>query len=152
MKTGLGSPQAVLGRKRAKKMPGPASAKRAAGEKESESDSDNEANREEERQRRLTIGKLQKLRDVAASIDPKNAKLRSQNLRVDIKALGADINFELSKSNQKVIESQLGELAAKKKLKKRQRDGEGEMSEDEDSQIDRLCNLGTLKRSHTASG
>ena len=36
-----------------------------------------------------------------------------------------------------MIESQLGELAAKKKLKKRQRDGEGEMSEDEDSQIDR---------------
>ena len=110
-----------------------------------------------------------------------------------------------------MIESQLGELAAKKKLKKRQRDGEGEMSEDEDSQIDRhdelegggdkerplsphqllssshrhgrmktfvvtftfvpsvsplstltvdlnltfsfrLCNLGTLKRSHTAPG
>ena len=90
------------GKKKGKKMPGPASAKRAGGEKESESDSDNEANREEERQRRLTIGKLQKLRDVAASIDPKNAKLRGQNLRVDIKALGADINFELSKSNQKV--------------------------------------------------
>ena len=97
-----GKEKGKLWKKKGKKMPGAASAKRAAGEKESESDSDNEANREEERQRRLTIGKLQKLRDVAAKIDPKNAKLRSQNLRVDIKALGADINFELSKSNQKV--------------------------------------------------
>ena len=92
-------------KKRSKKMFGAASAKRAAGEKEAtESDSDNEAGarREEERLNRLTIGKLQKLREVAANIDPKCAKLTRQNLRVNVKMLGADIKHELSKSNKRV--------------------------------------------------
>ena len=84
-------------------MFGAASAKRAAGEKEAtESDSDNEARREEERLNRLTIGKLQKLREVAANIDPKCAKLTRQDLRVNVKMLGADIKHELSKSNKRV--------------------------------------------------
>ena len=99
----------VKKKKKGKKIPGlsgqAASAKRAAREKEeeSESDSDNEAGvREKERQKRLPIGKLQKLREVAASIDPKCAKLTSHDLRVDIRALGVDINQQLSKSNKKV--------------------------------------------------
>ena len=96
-------------------MLGSASAKRTAGEKEAtESDSDNEAGarREEERLNRLTIGKLQKLREVAANIDPKCAKLTRQNLRVNVKMLGADIKHELSKSNKRVSFSCVTQIRA----------------------------------------